>query len=186
MSKLIEKKYGFLRYRQGDNSERFATLATPEFQPALSLDRSQDWHGYFSQSPKEYSQWLDKSIAEEAEFALMDLIKLSQTQKVIADVYIPLEMLTRIADKQQVVLLFAPEEMTRKHYFDRADKDEVYRFIMSFPDGKDLFNNVIEALNYNNAEKREAYINSGFHYIERSWDDTIEGMLSMIEHYFGL
>ena len=38
-----------------------------------------------------------------------------------------------------------PAEMKRKHYFDRDDKDEIYRFIRSFPDGEDLLRNVIEA-----------------------------------------
>ena len=37
--------------------------------------------------------------------------------------------------------------MKRKHYFDRADKDEVYRFILSFSDGEELLKNVNEALN---------------------------------------
>jgi len=47
-----------------------------------------------------------------------------------------MEILTNIASKERVVLLFAPEEMTRKHYFDRADKDETYKFTLSFPDGE--------------------------------------------------
>ena len=37
--------------------------------------------------------------------------------------------------------------MKRKRYFDRADKDEVYRFILSFSDGEELLKNVNEALN---------------------------------------
>lgn len=100
MSKLIEKKYGFLRYRQGDHFDEFATIATPEFQPVISMDRSKvSWHKYFSQSPKEYAEWLDAEMEEEAEFAIMDLIKISQSQKVIADVSIPVNILKRIADK---------------------------------------------------------------------------------------
>lgn len=186
MAKIIEKKYGFARYRQGDHSDEYAGLATPEFQPAISLDKSKDWHGFFARSPKEYGDWLDQSVAEEAEFAIMDLIKLSKNQKVIADVCIPVEMLNKIADKRQVVLLFAPEEMTRKHYFDRADKNEVYCFIKSFPDGDALLENVIEALHYNNAENRRKFVESGFYYIERAANDTIERTLTLIEQHFGL
>lgn len=33
---------------------------------------------------------------------------------------------------------------------DRADKDEVYRFIKSFPDGDELLTNVIETLQEKN------------------------------------
>lgn len=63
---------------------------------------------FFSQPPKKYADWLDESIYEEAEFAIMDLIKLSQSHKVVADVYITPDILVKIADKTQVVLLFAP------------------------------------------------------------------------------
>lgn len=186
MAKLIEEKYGICRYRQGDHYDEFSSIATSEFQPALSLDRSKDWHGYFSQEPSKYAAWLQAELEEEAEFVIMDLIKLSQNQKVIADVIIPIDILKSIADPNQVMLLFAPEEMTRKHYFDRADKDEVYQFILSFPDGKELMKNVVEALNYNNADKRNEFITSGFRYIERTNNDTIENTLQIIEKHFDL
>lgn len=185
MSKLLEQKYGLLRYRQGDNFERFSSIATPEFQAAMSLDRSKDWHGFFSQEPKQYADWLDSDLEEEAEFVIIDLIKLSQNQKVIADVSIPIHILTKIADYNQVLILFAPEQMTRKHYFDRADKDEIYQFILSFPDGQKLLSNVIDALHYNWNITREGYVNSGFKCIERSNNDTIEKTLSVIENHFG-
>lgn len=186
MAKLIEEKYGICRYRQGDHYDEFSSIATSEFQPALSLDRSKDWHGYFSQEPSKYAAWLQAELEEEAEFVIMDLIKLSQNQKVIADVIIPIDILKSIADPNQVMLLFAPEEMTRKHYFDRADKDEVYQFILSFPDGKELMKNVVEALNYNSADKRNEFITSGFRYIERTNNDTIENTLQIIEKHFDL
>ncbi len=186
MSKLLEEKYGFVRYRQGDHYDEYTKIATAEFQPVLSFDRSLDWHGFFAQPPEKYADFLDKSLAEEAEFTIMDLIKLSQNQKVVADVCIPIDILSRIADKQQVVLLFAPENMTRAHYFDRADKEEVYQFIKSFPDGDKLLKNVIEALNFHSTQHRNEYITSGFYYIERSDDDAIERTLKLIETHFGL
>ena len=186
MAKLLEEKYGFLRYRQGDHWDRFASVADPEHQPAMSMDRSKDWHGFFAQSPADYSEWLERSTREEAEFAIADLIRLSGTRKVIADVNIPVDILRDVADYRQVVILFAPEEMTRRHCFDRADKDEVFRFILSFPDGEQLLDNVIEALHYNSEAKRHEYVNSGFRYIQRRDDDTIERMLGIIEGHFEL
>ena len=96
-----------------------------------------------------------------------------------------LEILKKITDYDHVILLFAPEEMTRKYYFDRADKDEIYQFILSFPDGRELLKNVIEALNYDSQKERENIINSGFKYIERTEQDTIENTLRIIEEHFG-
>ena len=81
-------------------------------------------------------------------------------------------------------LLFAPNEMKRKHYFDRADKDEVYQFILSFPDGQELLSNVIEALNLDNEAERQSFVESGFRYLERKEGDTIEDTLRKIEEHF--
>ena len=99
---------------------------------------------------------------------------------------IPIELLKEISDYDHVFLLFAPDEMKRKYYFDRADKDEVYQFILSFPDGEELIKNVNEALNIDNDSERQMFINSGFKYKERSEDDTVERTLHMIEEHFGL
>ncbi|MBP5605834.1 MAG: hypothetical protein J6X60_09885 [Ruminiclostridium sp.] len=83
-------------------------------------------------------------------------------------------------------MLFAPDEMKRKHYFDRADKDEVYQFIRSFPDGEELLKNVNEALNIDNEAERYRFMNSGFKYLERSETDTTEKTPAVIEEHFGL
>ena len=188
MAKLIEKKYGFVRFRRGDHSDEYAAMADPKFQPTLSANRSRhmDWHGYFSQPPRQYAKYLDDGLNEETGFAIVDLIKLSQGQKVIADVAISPTILNQITEPSRVVLLFAPEEMTRKHYFDREDKQDIYQLIKSFPDGNELLQNVIEAMHYDAAAKRKSYYDSGFYCIERREDDTIEKTLKKIEKHFGL
>lgn len=186
MAKLIEEKYGFYRYRQGDHYCEHETIAKPEYQPALCLDRSKDWHGFFSQEPRKYADWMQQELREEAEFVITDLIKISKNKKIIVDALIPIDILKKISDYKHVILLLAPDEMKRKHYFDRADKIEVYEFILSFHDGETLLKNVIEALNIDNQKERYNIMNSGFKYIERTDKDTLEGTLEIIEQHFGL
>lgn len=186
MAKLLEEKHGFIRYRQGDHSDEYVKLATKEYQPVMSVDRGADWHAYFSQPPRQYADWMQEELKEEAEFTIADLLNLPRDKKVIVDGIIPLDLLKEISDYDHVFLLFAPDKMKREHYFDRPDKDEIYQFILSFPDGKELLNNVIEALNIDNVSERQKYIDSGFIYKERAYDDTIEGTLVMIEKHFGL
>lgn len=186
MAKLLEEKYGIHRYRQGDHYDEYIKTAKPEYQPALCLERSRDWHGFFSQPPRDYADWMRQELREEAEFLIADLISISNGQKIIVDAIVPIDILKEISDYEHVVLLFAPDEMKRRHYFDRADKDEVYHFILSFPDGEDLLKNVIEALNIDNERERDTFVNSGFRYIERTDSDTIENTLEIIEKHFGL
>ncbi len=186
MAKLLEEKHGFVRYRQGDHSDEYAKLATNEEQPAMSFDRSADWHGYFAQPPRQYADWMQAELREEAEFTIADLLSIPKDKKVIVDGIIPLDILKEISDYDHVFLLFAPDEMKRAHYFDRADKDEIYQFILSFPDGNELLNNVIEALNIDNISERQKFIDSGFMYKERTDGDTIKETLTVIEKHFGL
>ena len=186
MAKLLEEKHGFVRYRQGDHSDEYAKLATKEEQPAMSFDRSADWHGYFAQPPSQYADWMQAELREEAEFTIADLLSIPKDKKVIVDGIIPLDILKEISDYDHVFLLFAPDEMKRAHYFDRADKDEIYQFILSFPDGNELLNNVIEALNIDNISERQKFIDSGFMYKERTDGDTIKETLTVIEKHFGL
>ena len=186
MAKLLEEKHGFIRYRQGDHSDEHAELATKEEQPAMSYDRGSDWHGYFAKPPRQYADWMAAELREEAEFTIVDLLNLPQDKKVIVDGIIPLDILKEISDYNHVFLLFAPDEMKRRHYFDRADKDEIYQFILSLPKGNELLDNVIEALNIDNETERQKFIDSGFRYLERSNNDTIEHTLSIIEEHFGI
>ena len=86
-----------------------------------------DWHGYFHSRPGNMRNVWETAYKEETGFAIVDLIKLSQNQKVIADVGISPEVLKKISEPSRVILLFAPEEMTRKHYFDRKDKQDIYQ-----------------------------------------------------------
>ncbi|SEW05037.1 hypothetical protein SAMN05216413_0986 [Ruminococcaceae bacterium KH2T8] len=186
MAKLLEERHGFIRYRQGDHEDEYALIADPKEQTAMGIDRSADWHGYFARPPREYADWMRASLWEEAEFTIADLLSIPKDKKVIVDGIIPVELLKEKSDYDHVFLLFAPDDMKRKHYFDRADKDEVYRFILSFPDGEELLKNVNEALNIDNELERQTFINSGFKYNERSEDDTVEGTLHIIEEHFRL
>ena len=161
-------------------------MANTVEQPVMSLDRSSDWHGFFAQPPRQYADWMQAELREEAEFTIADLLRIPADKKVIVDGIIPIDILKEISDYKHVFLLFAPDEMKRKHYFDRADKEEIYQFILSFPDGEELLKNVVQALNIDNASERQKFIESGFRYLERSDYDTIEHTLGIIEQHFEL
>ena len=186
MAKLLEQRHGFLRYRQGDHWDDYIAMADPEHQPAMTRDRAADWHGFFAQPPRQYADWMRAELREEAGFLVADLLALPRERRVVVDGIVPLDLLRRISDYGHVFLLFAPDAMKRAHYFERADKDEVCRFILSFPDGEKLLENVIDALNLDNEAERRAFVESGFRYAERSEGDTIEETLALIEEHFGL
>lgn len=116
--------------------------------------------------------------------AIIDLIKLSQNQRVVADVMIPIDILKDIAEYNQVVLLFAPVKMNREHYFDREDKKMILDHIMTMPNPEKTLENVLNAFIYRGEEEIETYKNSGFKYIERSETPNVDETLEQIEKHF--
>ncbi len=186
MAKKLQQKYGFVRYREGDMWDKHITYAQPSSQPAMCHDRSLDWSGFYNQPADRYHQWLDATVREEAEMAIIDLIKLSHSQRIVADVLIPPDMLKEIAGCRQVVLLFAPVEMKRAHYFDREDKRHVLNHIMSMPNPEKTLENVLDALTYEGEKEIQAFYNSGFKCIMRSPDRSVDETFNEIERHFGL
>ena len=186
MAKMLQQKYGFVRYREGDMWDGHMAYARPTSQPAMCHDRSLDWSGFYSQPADRYHQWLDTIVREEAEMAIIDLIKLSHSQRVVADVMIPPDMLKEIAGYRQVVLLFAFVEMKRAHYFDREDKRPEFNHIMSMPNPEKTLENVLNALTYEGEKEIQAFYSSGFKCIMRSPDRSVGETFNEIERHFGL
>jgi hypothetical protein len=184
MTKLIEEKYGFLRYRESTKFDEHLVYANKHYQPAMCYERG-DWQSFFNRPAAEYAKWLRDGIAEQAEMAIIDLIKLSQDQRVIADVHIPMENLKRIAEYHQVVLLIAEPEMIVESYFNREDKQDIYECIMSTPHPQETLENVKNALRAASIPLEEFY-KSGFKCIVRDDSRSIEQTFREIERHFHL
>jgi hypothetical protein len=184
MTKLIEERYGLLRYRESTEFDEHLVYANKHYQPAMCYER-RDWQSFFNRPAEEYAKWLKDGIAEEAEMAIIDLIKLSQDQRVIADVHIPLENLKRIAEYHQVVLLIAEPEMIVESYFNREDKKDIYECIMSTPHPQETLENVKNALRTASIPLEEFY-KSGFKCIVRDDNRSIEQTFREIERHFHL
>jgi hypothetical protein len=184
MTKLIEEKHGLLRYRQSDKFDEHFAYANNHYQPALCYERG-DWQSFFNRPPDEYAKWLKDGIAEQAEMAIIDLIKLSQDQRVIADVHIPLEYLERIAEYHQAILLIAEPEMIVENFFNREDKQDIYECIMSTPHPQETLENVKDSLRAA-AIPLEEFQNTGFKCIVRDDNRSIEQTFREIEGHFHL
>jgi len=186
MTTLLEEKYGFLRYGEGEREhwDEHRAYANSDDQPAMCYDR-RDLESFLNRPADEYAQWLQASIAEEAEMEIIDLIKLSQDQRVVADVLISLERLKRIADYHQVILLVAPLEMLDETFYHRDDKRDLYEAILSMPDPQRTMANMKEALRKATLPL-ETFYESGFKCLVRDEEKSIEQTFREIEQHFHL
>ena len=186
MSTLLEEKYGFLRYGEGDRERwlEHRAYANSDDQPAMCCDR-RDLESFLNRPADEYAQWLQASIAEQTEMQIIDLIKLSQDQRVVADVLLPLERLKRIADYHQVILLIAPLEMLDERFFHREDKRDLYEAILSMPDPQRTMANMKEVLRKVTLPL-ETFYESGLKCLVRDEEKSIEHTFREIEQHFHL
>jgi len=184
MTTLLEEKYGFLRYSADGRWDEHRAYANSDDQPAMCYGR-RDLESFLDRHADEYAQWLHASLAEGAEMEIIDLIKLSQDQRVVADVLIPLERLKHIADYHQVILLVAPLEMLVEGYFGREDKREMYECILSMPDPQETMANVKKALR-KCAIPLEAFHKSGFRCLVRDDKRSTQETFREMEQHFRL
>ena len=134
MSKTLAKKHGFTWFDENYNGEPFKkweSICDEKYQP-LKFERDKrhnkneqyDWDAHFNRSADEIiAEQTGRSLNDEfMEFVVIELIKLSQNSKVIADVCMPLEMIVEISDWNRIAcLLAAPHLVTTVNYGSRDD-----------------------------------------------------------------
>ena len=167
-------------------------VATPESHPDICYNRLlSDWRDFVTRTPEEYERWIYAVGREAAEFEIAELIAISQSEKVIVDTNIPVDVLREIADYDHVAVMLSPQSMSVERFFDRSDPDK--QFLLSVIDSCDDPELVME--NYraglariNSREHYEEYANSGFFCVVREDNglDTREEVCDKIAKHFGL
>lgn len=193
MAEALSKKYGFYHFNDNWHEERFEiyrSICTEKYQPQSTKKKeTTDWEAYFSRSVEEFlaDNGDYGEYDEYIEFMIIELIKLSQDKKVIADVGIPLKLLTEISNYDRIACLLAsPELVTCENYGKREDHREFLECIMSLkePEKKiavqdELFRINVEKT-YNDVRKYNLFN------IVRTEGSTIENTLKMLEIHFKL
>ena len=192
-ARALSEKYGFIHFNDNWHEDRFAvyrSICNEKYQPQSTRKKeTTDWEAFFSRSVEqfladngEYGEY-DEYI----EFMLMELIKLSQTQKVVADISIPLESLIEISEYNKIACLLAtPEMVTCENYGKREDHREFLECILSLkkPQKKiatqdALFKIAVDEV-YADVRKYNLFS------IIRNEESTVEKSLSLLEKHFGL
>jgi len=195
LSRELAKKHGFIHFNDNWHEESFKvwqSIIDEKYQKAASKREAEtDWEAYFSKSVEEFlAEKPCKSSTfeydEYLEFAVVELIKLSQTKKVVADVSFPMDLLVQIADYHQIACMLAPAELVIRDYYDREDHKEFIECIRSLknPEKKlatqnELFRLSVEET-FAEVEKYQP-----FHLI-RTAESTVEERLSLLEKHFKL
>ena len=192
MGRALAKKHGFIYFSENwheDNFKVWQSIIDEKYQPKSAKRQAiTDWETYFGRSVEEFLADGDYNGHNEyLEYLIIELIKLSQNSKVIADIGAPIELLIEISDYSRIACLLAiPELVTCENIGKREDHKEYLECILSLKEPKkkiavqdELFRIWTEKA-YEDARKYNLFS------IIRDNESTIEKTLSLLESHFGL
>jgi dephospho-CoA kinase len=185
MSKLLAKKHGFYLYDMDQQYRVHREMANKSNQPEMCY-HGKDFHEQFTRPVCEQARWNMSSLREQSDMVIMDLIKLSENQIVVADVLFIKDYLDGLVDPKQIVFLTVDDTMIREIYFKRTEKKDFYDYIKSQELSEVYFENIFLALEETNRLENNLINESGYLSINRRNDSTIYQTLQMIEEHFGL
>jgi adenylate kinase family enzyme len=192
MAKALSEKHGFIHYNDNWTEDVFnvwQSIIDEKYQPNSTKRKEIDWEAYFSRTVEEFlADKRDNHGSDEyLEFSIVELIKLSQTNKIVADVWIEdLDFLLEISDCSRIACLLAPGELIIRDYYEREDHRDFTECIKSLKDPDKKFETQNELFRigaqkfFDNVEKQ------GLFKVVRTDESTIEGTLRLLEEHFNL
>ena len=192
MARELHKKHGFVHFNDNwnePNHKVWESIIDEKYQPNAFKRQEIDWEEYFGRSVEEFLA--DKNdnhgTAENLEFSILELVKLSQNNKVIADVWIEdIDFLLEISDRSRIACMLAPGELIIRDYYQREDHIDFTNCIKGLKDPEKKFevqNELFRIGAREEAEKAEKY---NLFSIMRSEESTVENTLKMLEAHFKL
>jgi len=190
MATALSKKYGFAHFNDNwheDNFQVWQSIINEKYQPGSTKRQEIDWEEYFSRSVEEFLA--DKrdhhGSNEYLEFSIIELIKLSQNAKVIADIWIEdFDFLLEISDYSRIACMLAPGELIVRDYYTRADHIEFTECIKSLKDPEAKFKTQNELFRIGAIEMAEQATKHKLFSIMRSNTSTVESTLPLLEKHF--
>ena len=193
MSKILAEKHGFIRFNDNwheDNFKVFRSICSVKYQPhSTKKKETTDWEAFFGRTVEEFlaANAGRGENDEYIEFAIIELIKLSQKGTVIADVCFPFALLAEISEHNRIAcMIAAPEFLTCENYGKRDDHKEFLECILSLKDPEKKIAVQDELFRISGEKTREDARRHNLFTIVRTEDSTIEKTLQLLETHFGL
>ena len=192
MAGELSKKYGFVHFNDNWHEDSFKvwlSICDERYQKkAAKRNKVTDWEAYFGQSVEEFLAAGDyNGYNEYLEFAIIELIKLSQHNTVVADLCLPIELVSELADYNRVACMLAsPELVTCENYGKREDHKEFLDCIMSLKDPEKKIATQDELFRIGVLKTFEEVRQHNLFSIVRTEESTVENTLKVLEEHFNL
>lgn len=185
ISRALAKRHRLPVYDVDEQFDRHLSISDPALQPAMNRQFA-NADAFFGRTVEEYRQWLLDNTREQLEFVLLDLMRLSQHQKVLCDCHLTLEQAERFTDPSRIVFLLKEPSNIIEDYCNRPDHQGFSSFIHSATDvekAKATCNQTLKSLNEG---LYQAVKGSRYFWLERTPQSTVEDTVQKVEAHFGL
>lgn len=185
VSRALAKKYGILVYDIDERFDEHQAMSDPVSQPAMNRN-FRDADEFFGRSVEEYKAWLLKNTREQLDFVLLDLMRLSQNQKVLCDCHLTLEQAATVTDPSHIAFMIKKPVNLVEEYCNRPDHQGFSNFIHSATDfeaAKKTCNETLMSLNEKYYEDVKA---SGYFFVDRGDGLSVEETVALTAKHFGL
>lgn len=190
MVAMLAKKYNMIQCGENYHIRLAEEIKVPEKQPGLCYFQTMSgWPEYVNRTPEQFAEWIDTTAKEATQFEIVELIRISQTNKVIVDTNISVDILHEISDYNHVAIMLSPQAMSVEKFFDRDDEDKkfVLEQINLCENPEKTLANFKECLaKINSYEIYNAFANSGFYTLVRQntdIDTKVETLASLAKHF---
>lgn len=184
ISRALAQRHQLLVYDVDEQFPKHQQLSDPAFQPAMR-QTFRDADAFFGRTVQAYKEWLLANTREQLDFVILDLIRLSQRQKVVCDCHLTVEEAARFTDASRIVFLIKEPTHLVDDYCNRPDHQDFARYIHSASDvgkAKAVCNETLKSLNIN---EYRAVKGSHYFWMERDAQSTVDHTVREVERHFG-
>jgi len=192
MAKALAEKHGLLFFSEDWYTDSFLTfqaIIDERYQPLTHMGGKKDLEAYYSQPAEAFlADFTSRNGNDEyIEYAIVELIKLSQTQRVVTDILIPIRLLAEISDyRRSACLVATPELISAAQYGQRESHRAFLDMLLSLenPDQKIAVQDTF--LKAYARETDEEVRRHHLFRVVRTAESTVEGTLRVLEAHFQL
>ena len=184
VSRALGKKYGIPVYDIDERFEEHQRMSDPASQPAMNKN-FKNADEFFGRSVEEYKEWLLQNTREQLDFILLDLMRLSQNEKIICDCHLRLDQAAAFTDPSRMAFMIKKPENLVDEYCNRPDHQGFSDFIHSATDfemAKETCNATLLSLNEKFYEDVKA---SEYFWLERDNARSVEETAELVARHFG-
>lgn len=185
VSRGLGKKYNIPVYDIDEMFPVHQRMSDVKYQPSMNKS-FKDADEFFGRTVEEYREWLISNTREQLDFVIMDLIRLSQKGLVICDCHLTLSEAELLTSSDRIVFMIKEPEDLVNDYCNRPDHQDFNDFIHSATNVEVAKAKCNETLKSLNSKPYQAIKESGYFWLERDINRSVEETIELVAKHFGM